>query len=317
MLQNLYYSVAAVVPLFIMILLGYGLRRAEFASEVFFSTASKIVFYVALPASLFRSVIATDLAELWDLRFVIFIVVISVSALALIWLGGIITIKDKALRGAFVQGAFRSNIAILGIPLMMNIAGEAGIARAALIIIAVLPFYNIGSVLVLAVNNTSDKRIGFKDIIFTILKNPLIIGITSGILLLLFDFSVPPLIESPINHLANMATPLALIALGGGIRFAGFDKRFVYAFAASAVKVIIKPTVFVTVGYLFGFRGTDLAGLLMLGGTPSAIAGYITVTQMGGDKYTAGTIVLISTAMSAFTLTIFVYLLRSLGLMIL
>ena len=313
MLNNLVFSINAVAPIFLVLFLGYTLKRFEFLSNGFVTGGNKVVFYLALPATLFRSVYMAEIGELLDLRFAAFAVGASMLAFFGIWLISALFIKEKPIRGAFVQGAFRGNFAFLGMPLLINLAGDAGAARAALIMAFVLPLYNICSVLVLSVCSDSDTKMGFKATVLTIAKNPFIIAIVLALALQLVNFRMPYVLAQGLGHIANMATPLALICLGAGMRFLGFDAKFKYALVASLVKVVIIPIIFVTLAYWFGFRGYDMAAFVILGGIPSAIIGYAMAVQMGSDGYIASTIVVMSTFFSAFTLTIFIYVLRALG----
>ena len=315
MLDNFIFSINAVVPIFLVLFLGFTLRKTNFLSEEFVASGNKLMFFVALPASLFNSIYRVELGEFLDWRFAAFVVAISVAGFFVIWFIAAFFIKDKRVLGAFVQGAFRANIAFLAIPLMINLAGDAGVPMAALLLAFVLPVYNVCSVLVLAVSAGSGHKVGFTRIFRIILLNPFIVAIFLAVGAQLLNIELPFIIDRSMQYTANMATPLALICLGAGMTFHGFDARFKYALIASLVKVIVLPVAFVAVGYFFGFRGYDLAAIMVLGGIPAAIAGYATVVQMGGDIYTAGTIVVISTFFSAFTLTLFIYLMRVLGLL--
>jgi predicted permease len=126
---------------------------------------------------------------------------------------------------------------------------------------------------------------------------------------------LPIILTRALADLGHVTTPFALICLGGGITFLGFDKKFKYAVVASVIKIIITPIVYTVSAFMLGFTGTDLAAFMILGGAPSAIIGYAMVIQMGGDGYTAANIVLISTLFSAVTLTLFIYVMMAMGLL--
>jgi len=314
MLSNLIFSINAVAPLFLMLFFGYVLKKREFISGGFVTSGNKVVFYIALPAALFRSVYSAELGELLDMRFAAFAVGASLASFFIIWFIAALFIKDKPVVGSFTQGAFRGNFAFLGMPLLISIAGDAGEARAALILAFVIPLYNICSILVLATCSDSDERVKLKTILFIIIKNPFIIAIFLAFGVQLAGISLPSVLSQSVGYAANMATPLALICLGAGMYFHGFDAKFKYAFIASFIKVAIQPVLFVVAGYMMGFRGNDIAALLVLGGIPTAIASYAMATQMGGDSYVAATIVVMSTLMSAFTFTLLIYILRTLSI---
>jgi len=315
MLDNFLFSINAVAPLFAVLFLGYALKKIGFLNDNFVAIGNKVVFFVALPASVFMSVYTADVGDLLDWNFAAFSVGASLVGFLGIWGISALFIKDKSILGAFAQGAFRGNYAFLGMPLLINLAGEAGEARAALTMAFVLPVYNICTVLLLAVCSDNGKKVGFKTILFTIIKNPFIIAITIAFGLQLLNISLPFVLNQTTRYSANMATGLALICLGASMSFQGFDSKFKYAVVASLIKVVVLPIIFVIAGHLLGFTGYDLAAFLILGGIPSAIAGYAMVVQMGGDTYIAGTIVVLSTLFSAFTLTVFIYVMRAVGML--
>jgi len=311
MLDNFLFSLNVVFPVFLVMFLGYLLKKREVITSGFLSSGNKIVYYIGLPALLFRGVYTTEIGEFVDLGFIAFTLISSVAAFFIIWGVSAIFLKEKTVRASFAQGAYRGSFALLGIPLILNLAGYAGMARAAIVITFVVPFFNVFSILALA--PCTGEKLGFWATIWTVLKNPSNVMIAIGILLAVFDLSLPVMVSGSINTVANLATPLALLCLGGGMVFKGFDAKFKYAAIASVIKVIIMPIIITTIAVLFGFRDYELAVIVILVGVPSAVVGYAMAAQMGGDTYVAGTIVVISTIMSAVTLTVFIYVLRALS----
>jgi len=314
MINNLIFSLNTVAPLFIVLFLGYALKKRGFLSDGFVTSGNKLVFYVALPASIFQSIHSAEISGFIDWGFALFAVFASVAGFIAIWAISALFIKDKPMLGAFVGGAFRGNFAFLGMPLLINLAGDAGAARAAIILAIVIPVYNVCTVLVLTACSGTGRKIGFLTIFLPIVKNPVIIAIIAAIVLQALGINLPFILSRSVGYSANMATALALICIGAGISFQGFDEKFKYALVASLIKVIALPVAFVITGYLIGFRDYDLAALMILGGIPSAIAGYAMAVQMGSDGYIAGTIVVLSTLLSAFSLTVFIYVMRVTGL---
>ncbi|MCL2577595.1 MAG: AEC family transporter [Defluviitaleaceae bacterium] len=310
MFNHFIFSINTVVPIFFLVTLGYVLKKREFLPEKFISAGNRLVFYILLPIAMFNSVYVTDLDELFNVGFAAFAIGASVVSWAVIWVISAFFIKDKRVLGSFVQGAFRSNTVFFGIPLMRNLAGEAGVARFALIIALIMPVYNICSILVLSVCADTGEKLKLKTIALTIAKNPLIIAIVTGSVFSLLNVPLPQSVTRTLNDLSDMAPSMSLICLGGGITFLGFEKKFKYAFVASVLKVIILPIAFTAAAFAFGFRGIDLAAFMVLGGLPSAFAGYVMAVQIGCDAYTSSNIIIISTLLSALTLMLFIYLWR-------
>ena len=314
MITDLLFSLGIVMPLFILLLLGFALRRIDFINDTFTKTGNKLMFYIGLPVIIFRSIYNADIREVFDLRFVLAMLGITLTTGLLIWLIAIPLIKEKPMRGAFISSAFRGNQAFLGIPLMMSLAGDAGLLRATMVVTFVLPFSNVLSIFVMAFNGRTDKKINPFFIFMTIIKNPVIIMTAVGLLLAFLDFRLPAVGEVTMDYLAQMATPLALLCIGASLHFEGFDKKFNYALFASLIKIVVLPIAFAGIGFLLGFRGYDLAAMAIMGGVPSAIAGYAMVVEMGGDGYIASTIIIMSTLLSSFTLTFIIYLIRVMGI---
>ncbi|MCL1844516.1 MAG: AEC family transporter [Defluviitaleaceae bacterium] len=314
MISHFIFSLNVVAPIFLLIGLGYLLKKLGFFTEKFISCGNKFVFYILLPASLWESLFSADFSAIASVGFAAFAIGATVVSFVAVWAVARFFIREKQVLGVFVQGAFRSNMVFVGIPLMRNLAGEDGVALFALIVALVMPLYNIFSILVLSACAESDEKIKLKTIALTIIKNPLIIAITSGFILSFLNFQPPEMFARTLSDLSRMAGPLALICLGGGITFLGVDKKFKYALISAGLKVVVMPIAFTLAAFAFGFRGTELAAFMVLGGTSSAVAGYTMAVQLGGDGYTAANIILFSTLISAVTLTLFIYALTALCL---
>lgn len=312
MLDNFVFSLNVVVPVFAVMFLGYILKKKDVISPGFLSSGNKLVYYIGLPALLFRGVYQAEDFTL-DGRFIAFSLISQIAAFFIIWGVSAIFLKEKPVWAAFSQGAYRGSFALLGTPLILNMAGQAGMERAALIVVFVVPFFNVFSILALATCAAEKPTVG--KVIKTVLTNPSNVMIAFGILLTVFNIALPTMARESIFSVASLASPLALLCLGGGIAFRGFDAKFKYAMIGSVIKVVAMPVIFASLAVLFGFRDYDLAIILILFGVPSAVVGYAMAVQMGGDAYVAGTIVVISTVMSAATLTVFIYVLRVMGLL--
>jgi len=313
MLDNFVFSLNVVVPVFVVMILGYILKKQDVITSGFLASGNKIVYYIGLPALLFRGVYSTDIGEFMDAGFIAFTVITSIAAFFIIWGISAIFLKEKAVLASFAQGAYRGSFALLGTPLIINLAGDAGMARAALVVVFVVPFFNVFSILALA--PCTGKKLSVLETIWAVLKNPSNVMISIGIVLAVFNLPLPVMINGAINTTANLATPLALLCLGGGMTFHGFDAKFKYAMIGSIIKVLVMPVIFIALAVVLGFRDYELAVIVMLFGVPSAVVGYAMAAQMGGDTYVAGTIVVFSTIMSAVTLTVYIYVLRVMGML--
>ena len=313
MLDNLLFSVNTVLPIFAVMLAGFLLRRFGFLPESFFQYGNKLVFYGALPASLFFSVYELDMGHFFDSRFVAFTVLSTFLSFLLLW--GITewTVKDKSVIGTMVQAGYRGNFAILGIPLLHNVIGVENSEKSLLVIGFVLPLYSIFSVVVLTIRSRNPEKIDVKKILLHIVKNPLIISIAAGFLFVLLPFRLPGPAEQTVGLFQTLSTPLALLCLGGSIQVRKADSRFRRSVVSSLIKTMVLPLIFVPAAYFLGFRSYDLTVILIMFGAPTAVASYSMATEMGGDGEIAANAVIFSTFLSVFTLTAYIFLFRALG----
>lgn len=312
-MESLRFGLNATLPIFAVIFLSYVFKRRGLLPDSFVAGADRFTFRVLLPVLLFRDISAGRIDEHFDARFFVLCIIVTTVAFCAVWLGAELFMKEKDSIGAFTQGAFRSSLAIFGIAFAQNIYGDAGFVP--LMIVAVVPLFNIYSVIVLTVrapgrvHGSGAARACVKSIV----TNPLILGILLGLPFSLLRVEFPAVVSKTIGYFASMATPLALVTIGAGFEGGKAIKKLRPTFAASAVKLLILPAVFLTLGYLCGFRGPALVALLVMLGTPSTVTCYLMCKNMGGDAVLSSSIVVVTTALSALTLTFLITILRALG----
>ena len=233
-----------------------------------------------------------------------------------IWFGAAKLLPDKSMVGAFTQGAFRGSQAILGVAFVQNLYGDAGLVP--LMIVASVPLYNIFSVLVLTVTAPDAKNAQRKGIVSRtlggIITNPIILGILAGLPFSLLQVDFPPMLSKGLDMLASCATPVALISIGAGFEGAKAIKKLAPTCAATFIKLILLPVIFLPIAAWMGFRDQAMVALVILCGAPSTVSGYVMAKNMGGDHVLAASIVVLSTALSAVTLTAILFILRTAGL---
>ncbi len=318
MAENLLYSVNAVIPIFILAILGALLRKLGKISDAFIDTADWIVFRLALPVMLFMEVASCSLSENLDLELILFLVISVTAGFLLVAVLSLIFIRDNTKHGAFIQGACRSNFAILGVPLAVNMFGDVGGQAIALSMPFVIIMFNTYSVVILSVfSNKSEHKLNKKSvmgILKNIATNPLIIAVVVGVLFILFDWQIPTAVDKTLSYVSNLTTPLALISLGAGFRAEGLHGRIVYAVVAAICKTVALPAVMLTIAGLIGLRGPSLGVILICFGAPSAVSSYIMSKKMNNDHELSLQILLLSTLMCAFTIFIGIFILKSLSL---
>lgn len=318
MLDSFIYSFNTVAPIFLIVLLGAILKKVGMFSDDFLAVCDKLVFKICLPALLFLDIATTDISESLDIRLILFCIA-AVTAWAII--SSVILplfIKDKAKCGAFAQGTFRSNAAILGVTLIFNMFGEAGKSVIAMVLPFVVVLFNVYAVVVLSIFAPREKKLTLKElavhIIKTIFTNPLIIAVALALLWQLVPWKLPVVLDKGLSYLSDMAMPISLLSLGASFKLSSLKGRLGLAIAASAVKTVLVPTVSLICAVMLGLRGIELGVVLIILGGPAAVSSYIMSKEMKSDHHLTAQILLISTLMCVFTLFVGIVILKETGL---
>ncbi len=314
-MSDLIFSINITMPIFLVMVIGWTLRRIGMLSGEFVTVANRFNFAVTLPVLLFRDISSVDIRTVFDLKFVLFCALSSTVCFWTIWGLTRLFLKDRTMRGAFVQASFRSSVAVMGMAFINNVYGTS--AMGPLMIVGAVPLYNIFSVIVLTfeADGSGERETGkIKEACVNILKNPIIIAILLGLLAALLRVDFPVLVDKTIGSVAQLATPLALIGLG-----AGFEGRKALAkirptLWASAIKLVIQPLVFVPIAAWMGFTGEKMIAILIMLAAPATPSCYIMAKNMRNDGVLTASIVVMTTLLAAFTLTGWIYLLKVSGL---
>ena len=213
-MSNLIFSLNATMPIFLTMILGLFFRKVGILDESFTSKMNKFVFKIALPVLLFQDLSDSDFSAVWDIKFVLFCFFATLLSILAVW-GLSHLLKERSARGEFIQAAYRSSAAILGIAFIQNIYGNSGMAP--LMIISSVPLYNIMAVVVLAVFCPEREEITadfVKKTAKNIVTNPIILGIAAGLLWSVLRIPKPVILQKTVQNIAVLATPLGLIAMG-------------------------------------------------------------------------------------------------------
>lgn len=314
-MESLFFSFSIVFPLFAVVLLGYFLRQKNFLDDRYVTISNKLCFRVLMPTLIFNNIYANTVSLTDGLSFMGFAALSMVSLIVILMLIVPIIIKDNRKRGVVVQALFRSNFAFFGFPIVASICGDAGLATAALLNAAIIPVFNLTSIVVLETFNSSGgHNINYTDVIKNILKNPFIIA---GVLALVFvgaHITLPVFIEKTITDLSKAATPIAMLTIGASFRFKKAAENTKYIITILLGKLVIIPLLMIIVSYMAGFRGPEFVALMVLFASPIAVSSYIMATEANGDGELAGQLVVFSTAASCLTMFFIIFVLRSMGL---
>lgn len=315
MWKDFLFSVGAILPVFGVMVLGFLLRRRSFLTQGFCQTGNRLVFNLCLPAMLLRQIASMGGVRASDGGFLLYAFAATLAGVLAVWLPAHFFMKNKTQVGAFAQGAFRGNTALLGAALLQSICGSQ--AYAPLIILAAVPVYNVLSVVVLSLEagggGTLD-RARVLGALKQVARNPILLGILAGMPFALTGRSIPLPADKVLSMLGGLASPLSLLVIGAGFRWqAALEKRRTTLLAA-LIKLVLLPAAALPPAAALGFRGEALVALLVMSGTPSAVSSYIMAENMGNDGVLANGIVAVTTLLSAVTLTGWIFLLRTLQL---
>lgn len=307
-MENFIFSFNVLLPIIIEIAIGFMLKTIKIIDPHTAKGANKIVFKLFLPAMLFNNLYTAEISNAFNPRLIIFALIAVCITVALLCLVIPVFEKDKTKRGAMIQGMFRSNFAIFGVPLSISIAGEAIRPSVSVVVAFVVISYNILAVIVLEAYNHNNPDL--KSILKGIATNPLVIACVLGILVLISGIKFPQTIDKTVSGISSVATPLGLIILGASINIMSVKqnaKRLVFAIGG---KLIVIPVIILTIAILMGFTGGELAILLALFASPTAISSYSMAVEMGHDGELAAQIVMFGTILCIFTMFVFIFVLK-------
>lgn len=304
-----------VLPVFSVIALGWLLRRWGLIDALFLKQTNKLVYYVCLPLLLFYKIGTADFFTNFNGRLIFG----SVAAVTITFIASyfytVLRNYPANARGVFSQGCFRGNIAYMGLAITLNAYGETGLTKAGILMGFLVPFLNLFAILALLWPHRSDAE--HRSATFwlrQVILNPLIIASFMGIIWSFFDLPTPLVFERSLKIASGMTLPLALLAIGGGFSLERLRGDLVKASLVSGIKTVWMPILAAILLIAMGVRGMDLGIGVLIAGTPAATANYIMADQLKGDAELAGTIVMLSTLLSAATYTVALLILRSQGL---
>ena len=310
-MENLMISANAVLPMCLVMALGYGTRRLGWIRREEISAINKIAFRIFLPCLLYYNVYCSDLSGSFDPLLMAYAVggVLLTFGLSLSYT--LLTEKLPERRGVMIQGMFRSNYVIMGIPVATALLGADQLGTVSILIAIVVPLFNMLSVVVLEVfRGQKPKPL---HILGQIAKNPLVIGSVLGILTLAAGIRLPHILEQTIQNISAIASPLQLFLLGAFFQFSGLKTYRRELVTVSAAKLIVVPGLFLGLGALLGFRGVAFVSLIGVFASPTAVNSFTMAQQMGGDAELAGDIVVTTSAVSILTMFLWIFLFKSLG----
>ena len=315
-MDDLFFSINAVAPLFLLMAAGYAARQINFVSDRFLSEANRFVFKFLLPLMLFQNIRSTFHGDFTNASLIL-TAMAGISIVIILSLCVVpIFVKRSGQRGSMIQGIYRSNFLIYGMPLATGMYGQDAAHSIAMLMGVMIPFYNIAAVVILSVfSETRTNRLSLLHLFRDIISNPLILGCVAGMLFGVLQIEIPVAINKPVNELSAAASPLALFLMGGEFRFGKLNNNLWKVLSVTAARLIIVPFAAMLIFIPAGFRTIDLSVLLCIFATPTAVSSYIMAGNMGCDGELSGQIVVLTTVGSSLSIFLFVFTLRSIGVL--
>lgn len=313
-MENLIFSLNATIPIFLMMLLGMLFRKLGWMDEVFAAKMNKFVFLVPLPVLLFEQLATVDFSEVWDIKFILFCFVVTAISITISTLISLLW-KDRSIKGEFIQATYRSSAALLGIAFIQNIYGTVGMAP--LMIIGSVPLYNIMAVVVLSVfkpgNNSFDKAL-VKKTLKGIATNPIIIGIVVGFVWSALKLPMPLILHKTVSSIGATATPMGLMSMGATFEMKKATSKMKPTLVAVFMKLVGFCVFFLPMAALLGFRNEEMIAILVMLGSATTVSCFVMARNMGHEGTLSSGVIMMTTLLSAFTLTMWLDVLRSFGL---
>ncbi len=325
-MESFLFSVNAVLPIVLIVVVGYLLKRVHILDGGTARVMNKVVFKLLLPCMLFLNVYSIEGFAGLDLGYVWF----SLIAIVLVFIAStplvMMITKDGGQRGALLQATFRSNNALIGVALATSLFGAEGGKVATVVCAFAIPLFNILAVICLSV--FAGGKFSIKRVLLGIIKNPLIISIALGFVALgvraifvecgiAFRLTDVTPIYKVLTDLKNCATPVALIMLGADFELSAVPALKWQIIFGTAMRIAVVPLAVIGTAYLIGgFNGAHYASFVALFASPVAVSTVPMAQEMGGDTRLAGQLVVWSTLLSAFTIFLITFILKEIGIFI-
>lgn len=308
MFESLILAIKVVFPLIVYMGLGILIRRRKWMSQTSIKEMNTVVFKVLLSTMIFLNIYQSDLEQDFQLNLLIYAIVSLIVMYLILNLLIPKVIKDRTIAPVMIQGIYRSNFVLFGLQITASICGSENLGMATVLIAIIIPMFN--ALAVLLFERYQQEQVNVMKLLKGIATNPLIIASVLGIISVFIKPQFPPVMESALKSISQMATPLSLILLGGTITVSGIKKYWKYTLSCAIGRLIVVPVVFLSIAVILGFRGNGLVALMVMLASPTAVSSFTMASQMGGNEELAGQIVAVTTIFSVVTIFLWTYFLH-------
>jgi len=299
--------IETIVPIFLIIIFGYFLRQRGLIKAHFIQEANRFVFLFSLPLLIFTGIMKSDIKDV-GLTNILAVLLPTLVILCFAFLLALAMGLKKGTLGSFVQTAFHGNITYIGLAVLYYMLGEEGLKKGSLLIGFLILMNNTLAITILSW--TSQKHDTMWKSLVSVVKTPLIIATCVGMLLLYLGIPVPRLLMKSMGILANIALPMALIIIGASMSVGTVKSSFKLSGIVALMKLMVLPSLSSLFCYFFSIPLSDaLPGIILLA-TPTATTSFILANQLGGNTELASGVITLSTLLSPFAFTFWVYVAR-------
>lgn len=312
-MESLMVAINATIPFVVYIGFGYLLRVIGYVDEPFMRRVNTLVFKAFFPVTMFWNMVSLnrDFTPNFKFMLLVFVTIEGLIAILLVIVPKLVKENDK--RGVIIQAIYRSNYVLFAAPLTKTLCGDLGSQIAVMMMIIVIPTFNIMAVIVLELFHGGNVDV--KSLIKNIITNPLLDGAVLGLICFLMGLKLPGSVASPISSIGGCTTPLALIVLGSTLHFDAIKGNMKYLVPSLGVKMILVPAIVLVIGTLVGLSSIERVVYFEIFATPVATSSYAMAQNMGGDGDLAAQFVVISTVVAIVTLFLWVFGMSSFGML--
>ena len=312
MLQNFIICVNAVIPSAIYLAIGILLKVTHAISDSEVKRFTHVVFITLYPFIMFDNLYGKDIAGHIDLRLGLYAVGFTCLQLLVSWLFVCHIEKDNYERGPMIQALYRSNYVLMGFPIAVNLFGKGNITAVAIIMMLVVPFYNVTAVIIFETFRGGKVNVG--HMLKRIFTNPIIDGGIAALIVMMLGINLPSPILNTVGALSDATAPIAMILLGAALNLSGFSSDRWRIAVCTIGKLVVFPAAGIAGAVYLGLRDTQLIAVTLMVSAPVALASYAMASSMGGDGKLAGELVVVTTIASCFTIPVFLFILKMNGL---
>ena len=292
-----------ILPIFAIIFLGWSLRRFDFMQEGFLKPANRLVYFVAIPAMIFREIAEAALAE----HFRLILVAAALSPIVLLFVVGQVLVRGIHLQrsqvGTFLQSSFHGNLGYIGLAVSYYFLGNDGFTRASILAGFIMLLQNFLAVVALSRYSAAPRETSLSSLLKRILLNPVIISAMAGMAFSLTGLDLPVILDRSLKILSGMALPLALLVIGTSLSFAQMRQQLRLTLLISVIKLMLLPALGVTIFLLLHLNRVEYLPALILLASPTATVTYVMASEMAGDPDLATAAISATTLVSAVTFT--------------